>query len=617
MNYPSYPQNPDYSLPQQVYINPAPIPQNSTSKKTKSESNIDLLHKYLSNPELNEGMIQLRKSVLGTKYVTFYYRILFWDNIQLIELIKAAAYSGSMRQITEKEIKIACSIISGNPTLWIQDTEAERILHIRIAHLVGGGIAYFFSNNNYFTIRSGFLPCKAYFPEGMVNIPAPHPDYLNKPLYYNYQSSPGFNYLIDLICKQLKLPEECFLLVLSWLIQSIIGQSYTLLELTGESKSGKTTAQEILRKIIDPNIQLTNKAPRSIAELERQTMEGHVLSYDNVEILPDEVQIRMAEIMTAKGARITTPIGNAKSLGDFFVNRPILLNSDTSIVTNERLLTKSLTIELKPQTDKMHNIAIGEKYIDDARLELLILTKYVANFHPTQDIPICNYLDMHEIAEIGMKLSMIIYNNTNEFEAQLNLLATEQIFASLEENKTANLIHFWAIDNPNSTKEMAAIDWLDEIKPYIDERLKQPSITPKKFGSDLKRAAPVLRKFGIDCTSLGKRGSNCKWRITTAKKIEMQDNFFETSHSSMAETRLNEMVPEQPKEQLSVTVVELDRDEANSHLDQDASLPHQKLAKAQSKMPELEVRKHKKYAHSSDLNRPDLTVRIALKPADI
>jgi hypothetical protein len=57
-------------------------------------------------------------------------------------------------------------------------------------------------------------------------------------------------------------------------------------------------------------------------------------------------------------------------------------------------------------------------------------------------------------------------------------------------------------------------------------------ITPKQFGSDLKKVAPILRDFGINCESLGKRGSFVKWKITTAEKIDLQANFFEKPTSA-------------------------------------------------------------------------------------
>ena len=124
------------------------------------------------------------------------------------------------------------------------------------------------------------------------------------------------------------------------------------------------------------------------------------------------------------------------------------------------------------------------------------------------------------------KLSQMLYSTTDTFEKQLNLLIKEQSLAKLEENQTGYLTFIWAKENPNTQKEMSVANWIKKLVIYQDISFGEWKITPKQFGSDLKKVAPILRDFGINCESLGKRGSFVKWKITTAEKIDLQANFF-------------------------------------------------------------------------------------------
>jgi hypothetical protein len=196
-------------------------------------------------------------------------------------------------------------------------------------------------------------------------------------------------------------------------------------------------------------------------------------------------------------------------------------------VTHEKLLNKTLTIEMTASKERLRKYETDKTLIDISRLELLRLAKAVCENTTNQDLPRCTYLELSDFSEIGLRLSKIIYRTTSKFEEQLSSLIKDQTLANLEENHTSYLIYLWAIKNANVQKEMSVTDWINELEAYHNDRFGKWQITPKQFGSDLKMAAPILREFGIHCESLGKRGSFVKWKITTAETIDMQANYFE------------------------------------------------------------------------------------------
>lgn len=533
MNYPPPPLLPIPDIIGNQSINNRrvqPAPSNRLHKRTKSDQLLDSLVNYLIYPEMNGSRIFLRRNILGTKYVIKDDEIIFFGEDKLIERLKADAYFQINENMSDKVIKSALQIISGRQGIWLYDTEEDRITPIRTIPMCTSGFIYFFdifynvANNNYY-----YYHFRTYIPKGMLDIqrPADH-NFINAPIINDYKSSPGFDVLKALICNHLNISEDNFIIVLTWLVQSIASNNYTLLELVGESKTGKSFTQSILRELVDPNVELMTKAPKKLLELEKQTMEGHVISYDDVEILRDEMQLFMADLMSVNGVKINYPIEKKDFSGDIFVRRPIILNSVVPVVTHERLQSKTITIELKVSEEISSDYKIRDvSLINYARLELLKLAKAVYDINTNHNIPRCTYADLSDFSKIGLKLSQIIYSSTSIFSEQLSLLIKEQIIAKLEENHTGYLVFLWATNNPNADKDMSVTNWIDQLEGFHHDRLGNWKITPKQFGCDLKRAAPILRKFGINCRSLGKRGSFVRWTITTTEKIDLQVSFFE------------------------------------------------------------------------------------------
>ena len=244
----------------------------------------------------------------------------------------------------------------------------------------------------------------------------------------------------------------------------------------------------------------------------------------------------MVNLMSFEGVKITYPIESREYSPEIFVRRPIIINSVMPVVTHEKLQGKTLTIELKaPEKKRYEYHQLDSDHINLARLELLKLAKAIFNLKSEQSSPRCIYRDLYDFSEIGLRLSYILYSNADMFQNQLNLLIKEQTLAKLEENQTSYILFIWAKENTNTQKEMSPANWIKILESYHDDSYGDWKITPKQFGSDLKKVAPILRDFGINCESLGKRGSFVRWKITTAEKIDLQDNFFEIPTSAPRE----------------------------------------------------------------------------------
>jgi hypothetical protein len=343
--------------------NTQPVPANPVHKRSKSDLLLDSLVHYLTNPQVNGRRIILCKNLMDTKYVIWDTEIIFFGEDRLLSRIKSDAYFQIWENMTNTVIKSALQIISEKHQLWILDPKEKRITPIRLISLCRGHFVYFFhSNYSIYSISSNFnntFITGTFASKSFDIIQTPqNPNFLNEVVCYNnHDLIKSISFLKENLFEKLNISEDCFLIILTWLVQSIACDNYTLLELIGESKSGKSYIQSVLRELIDPNLELLTQAPKKIKDLEKQTMNGHVMSFDDVGKLNEDIQLFMVDLMSVNGAKITYPLESREYSAEIFVRRPIILNSVSPVVTHEKLQSKTLTIELKAPEKKMARIS--------------------------------------------------------------------------------------------------------------------------------------------------------------------------------------------------------------------------------------------------------------------
>ena len=256
-----------------------PAPANPVPKKTKSERQIDALVSYLTNSQVNGGRVFLCKNLLGTKYLVWDFQIIFFGEDKLVDCIKSDVYFQTWQNMTDTVIKSALQIISGQQSLWIDDGEEKRITPIRSMSLYRGHFIYFYNSNYFVTNKTDniYMVGTFFSKSSRIIQPPSNPHFLNEfGSSSNHNLMGSLDFLKETLFKNLNISEDYLLIILTWLIQSIASDNHTLLELIGESNSGKTYAQKVFRELIDPNLELITQVPKKIKDLERQTMNGKV-----------------------------------------------------------------------------------------------------------------------------------------------------------------------------------------------------------------------------------------------------------------------------------------------------------------------------------------------------
>ncbi|WP_308874115.1 bifunctional DNA primase/polymerase [Thiothrix subterranea] len=151
--------------------------------------------------------------------------------------------------------------------------------------------------------------------------------------------------------------EDSRLLVLAWLLDAMrVNTHYPVLELIAGQGSAKSTTQERLRALIDPNTVSLRIEPRSNQDLSVSAISNHVISLNNLSHLSTATQDFMCSISTG-GGDAARKLYTTDDEAAWDTKRPIVMNGINQLVTRPDLADRTICIEL-PKIE----------YVDDATL---------------------------------------------------------------------------------------------------------------------------------------------------------------------------------------------------------------------------------------------------------
>jgi hypothetical protein len=156
---------------------------------------------------------------------------------------------------------------------------------------------------------------------------------------------------IDELRHYLQLKFAAYVLVISWLLAAMRGRGpYPILALAGEQGVGKSTAAELLRRLIDPHAAALRALPHNNRDLYIAANNGHVIALDNLSGIPTEISDSLCRLATG-GGFATRALHTDSDEILFTGQRPIILTSIEDVATRSDLADRALLVTLEPIAD--------------------------------------------------------------------------------------------------------------------------------------------------------------------------------------------------------------------------------------------------------------------------
>ncbi len=294
--------------------------------------------------------------------------------------------------------------------------------------------------------------------------------------------------------------DDDFILVVAWVLAALRPRGpYPILVVNAEQGGAKTTTTRVQRRLVDPNESDVRRPARNTEDLMIAATNGHVVAFDNLSRLPDDLSDNLAVLSTGGGFAVRQLFTNAEEQ-IFNATKPIILNGISQVATRGDLLDRAIVITLptipehRRQDESTFWLAFGRAHphilgaLLDAiavglqRLPTVLLQRKprMADFAlwAVATEPACPWLE-------GMFLRAYERNRHG---------AVDDL---LEGDPVVDLVRTIC---PWTGTATALLQLANDTLPDIVTRRKDWFTKPRQIADALRRLAPALRGRGIDVT---------------------------------------------------------------------------------------------------------------------
>ena len=313
------------------------------------------------------------------------------------------------------------------------------------------------------------------------------------------------------------------LLVLGWLLESMrIETPYPVLELIAGQGAAKSTTQERIRDLIDPNAVPLRIEPRSNQDLSVSAIGNHVISLNNLSQLTKSTQDFMCSVSTG-GGDATRRLHTTEDEAAWDTKRPIVMNGINQLVTRPDLADRTICMEL-------HQI---KSYVDEATLTAaweqdypkILGAMYDLLAGALRDLPTVK-LDklprMGDFAKLGAAMCKALRND-QIFVDIFNDNRDRVVARGVESSPVAlALVSFIRSERlfEGTTSELMLNISVDAYQPRYFDKQAWPK-SPRGLGEILRRLAPSLKVYGID---VQQRAGRSRKTIYTIQLINLKSD---------------------------------------------------------------------------------------------
>ncbi|SHI01874.1 hypothetical protein [Desulfofustis glycolicus] len=170
-----------------------------------------------------------------------------------------------------------------------------------------------------------------------------------------------------LLNSHLNMSVEDIRLTISYLLECLMpGTEYPILELLGSPGSGKSTAQEMLREILDPNRVNLRAAPGNVEDVFVSAANNLLVSYNNLSRITKGMSDALCSLSTGGGHAGRKFYTNTDEVA-VDIQRPVVLNGISSLAKQTDLIDRVIRISLQPINSRENRAKknVMERFTDD------------------------------------------------------------------------------------------------------------------------------------------------------------------------------------------------------------------------------------------------------------
>lgn len=293
-----------------------------------------------------------------------------------------------------------------------------------------------------------------------------------------------------------------FRLMVAWLVQALNPDGpYPILILQGEQGSAKSTAQRVIRTVVDPAVEPLRAAPKDERDLAIAASGNRALGLDNLSGVAGWLSDALCRLATG-GGFATRELYTDDQEMIFSAKRPVLLNGITNTASRGDLQERSLIIELPsiPKHRRRREAGFwrdfGEAHPRILGALLDAVSGALANVDKVELEGLPRMADFAvwvtaAEAALGWKPGTFMEAYTGNREAATDAL--------LEADAIAVAVRSFMDDKDEW--EGTSTELLAALQGQVEEAVSRSDVWPKdatRLSSRLKRIAPALRSVGIE-----------------------------------------------------------------------------------------------------------------------
>ena len=299
-----------------------------------------------------------------------------------------------------------------------------------------------------------------------------------------------------------------FVLAVAWALACLRNRGpYPLIVLSGEQGSAKSTFSKILRSLVDPNTAPLRALPRNDHDLFIAASNAHVLAFDNVSGLRASISDTLCQLASGGGFAVRQLYTDQDEVL-FDAARPVILNGIEDIVTRSDLADRAIFLTLEPipeERRRPETELMAAFEAERPRILGVLLDAAAEGLRRLPDIHLPKLPRMADFALWATACETALWpagmfwsaSTCNRNEAVEDLIDADPIAAALRAMMVERTR--WA---GTASELLAAL--ADEAGEDVSRSKAWPA-NPRGLSGQLRRAAPFLRKVGIEIPLTARR----------------------------------------------------------------------------------------------------------------